>query len=556
MHYVFISNITFEYGNKKNMTNLVNPTIVSHLEQSEASKPSDKDNQFSNMSEKKKEFHEHGYPDEQFETVVSDNLHCAICSCVLKEPVMCKNEHCFCRGCITQHLENFQTCPSCNQDLTVESLAVAPRVLRNLLSEQKIRCDHHDRGCPEIVQLGNLASHVAVCGKAPVVCANEECCSKINREDQFQHQGEECKFRKRKCENCKEIGKSLGGLSAHVEKLSASIDEVKIGLTQVQNKFKEIENAPSDQATKDSSSKLKNAKNLDEYTYVVAGGYGNNSKPIRSAEVFNKMTNSWLNTQPMKLCRASASSVVYNGQVLVAGGVSGNQHVVSSMETFSRNASAFVPPHWSNLIANLPKPLQGHRTVWYNDRLIVLGGYDNAHMIYEIQLHFPFVTKALAKLPSSRPMQGCGAVLANDKIYIFGGSKNSEATADVTMYDIPKNEFKELAPLPYEVCNMATATFGENVILAGGSNTTTQNKNTVISYNIKTQKSTELPPMKVHRSECCAVVDGNTLVVMGGSTYSWNVPHDSVEAFDFKTSEWSPLPSMREARRAFIAEIV
>ena len=512
-------------------------------------------------------FHEYGYPDEQFETVVSDSLHCAICSCVLRDPVMCKNEHCFCRGCITKHLENSQTCPCCNQDLTVESLAVAPRILRNLLSEQRIRCDHQERGCQEIVQLGNLASHVAVCGKAPVVCANEECSSEINREDQFRHQGEECKFRERKCENCEkmgsmvsEIGTSLGGLSAHVEKLSASVDEVKVGLTQVQNKFKEIENARNDQAAKKdpSTSKLKKGKNLDENAYVVAGGYGNDNTPIRSAEVFDKTTNSWVQVQPMKVSRARASSVVYNGQVLVAGGVSGDKQVVSSMETFSRNASAFVPPQWSNLIANLPKPLQGHHIVQYDDRLIVLGGYENTYMIYEIQLHFPFVTKALAKLPSSRPMQGCGVVLANDKIYIFGGGKNREATADVTMYDIPKNEFKELAPLPYEVCNMATATFGENVILVGGSdeyNSVRYAKDTVISYNIKTQESTELPPMKVKRSRCCAVLDGNTLVVMGGVSKHSNTL-DSVEAFDYETSEWSLLPSMREARKEFIAEIM
>ena len=45
----------------------------------------------------------------------------------------------------------------------------------------------------------------------------------------------------------------------------------------------------------------------------------------------------------------------------------------------------------------------------------------------------------------------------NDKILIFGGDKGSEqATANVTMYDITKNEFKELEPLPYEVRDMAT----------------------------------------------------------------------------------------------------
>ncbi|CAB4041098.1 E3 ubiquitin- ligase NRDP1 [Paramuricea clavata] len=518
------------------------------------------------MTEENKHFHEFGYPDEQFETVVSENLHCAICSCVFKDPVMCKNEHCFCRGCITKHLQNYHTCPSCNQDLTVESLADVPRILRNLLSEQRIRCDHHERGCEEIVQLGNLASHVAVCGKAPVVCANEECSSEINREDQFRHQGEECRFRKVKCQNCEEMGSlvqefgtSLGLLCEHVEKLNTTVNEMKTGLTAMENRLKETENARSDQAMGNGRScDQATQEDSKEYGYVVAGGYDQSDQPKNSVEVFDKTTNSWIKMKPMKKQRANASSVVYNGHVLVTGGISDGNHIVSSMEQLKCSASPFVLPSWSNLMANLPRPLTGHRTVQYNGVLIVLGGYDacGSDMIYEIQLHFPFNTKVLAKLPPTTPIKGCGTVLANDKILMFGGYEVYQATAKVTMYDITKNEFKELTPLPYVVCNMATVKCRENVILAGGAANKTNNnrKKTVISYNIETEESTELPPMTWERCECCAIVDGNSLVVMGG--HGGMQILRSVEAFDFKTSKWSGLPLMNEGRKGFIAEIV
>ena len=506
-----------------------------------------------------KGFCEFGYPDEQFETVVSENLHCAICSCVFKDPVMCKNEHCFCRGCITKHLQNYHTCPSCNQDLTVESLADAPRILRNLLSEQRIRCDHHERGCEEIVQLGNLASHVAVCGKAPVVCANEECSSEINREDQFRHQGEECRFRKVKCQNCEEMGPMVQTITTSLGGLVEKVDEMKTGLKAMENRFDGMKNTHCDQATPaDRSNDVKDAKrpNGNEYAYVVAGGYNSNS-----VEIFDKTTNSWIQLQSMNKIRGNASSVVYNGQVLVTGG--SERHVLTSTEQFSHSANPFVPPSWSNLSVNLPRPLRGHRTVLYNGRLIVLGGYDDdgneCDMIYEIQLHFPFTTKVLAELPPTTPIKGCGAVLANDKILMFGGrtrEESNQATANVTMYDITKNEFKELALLSYEVCNMATVKCGENVILAGGAAIYPESdtKTTVISYNIETEESTELPRMKQMRCDCCAVVDGNSLVVMGG--YAGRSTLNSVEVFDFNTSKWSDLPSMKGARRGFIAEIV
>ena len=100
-------------------------------------------------------------------------------------------------------------------------------------------------------------------------------------------------------------------------------------------------------------------------------------------------------------------------------------------------------------------PLRRHCTVLYYGCLVVLGGgdgNDDSDLIYEIQLQSPFNTKILAKLPSARPTAGCGAVLVNDKIFIFGGSNGSQAAkANLTMYDITKNELKKLKPLPYEV---------------------------------------------------------------------------------------------------------
>ena len=458
------------------------------------------------MAEVRKSFQTFGYPDEQFETVVNENLLCGICSCVFKDPVMCKNEHFFCRGCITKHLENYHTCSCCNQDLTVETLAHAPRILRNLLSEQRIRCDHHKRGCQEIVQLGNLESHVSVCGKTPVLCENEECSSEINREDQFRHQSKECRFPKEKCRNCKEVSSvvqeirtSLSGLHGKVEMVNTSVEDIKIGLTEIENKIKEIESTPTNNASQAGpSSEFNDVKHPKQYGYLVAGG--------NTAEVFDKVSNCWIELKPMKMIRSSASSVLYNGNVLVSGG-SSQGRVMSSMEQWSFNISPFTLPCWSNLAVKLPRPLQGHQTVLYKGRLIVLGGgdgNDDSDLIYEIQLQSPFNTKILAKLPSARLVGGFGAVLVNDKILIFGGGKGSKAaTANVTMYDITRNEFKELEPLPYEVRNMATVKFGENVILAGGSGKygiTSKIKNTVVSYNIETQKSTELPPMKNYPS--------------------------------------------------------
>ena len=68
--------------------------------------------------------------------------------------------------------------------------------------------------------------------------------------------------------------------------------------------------------------KVEGIKQSSECAYVVAGGYGKDGKPLSSAEVFDKTSNSWIPLKPMKTCRAESSSVVYNGQVFVTGGTS------------------------------------------------------------------------------------------------------------------------------------------------------------------------------------------------------------------------------------------
>ena len=139
---------------------------------------------------------ETGYEDELFQYPVGPSLHCCICTNVIKDPVMCHNEHIFCRACITTHLMYSQTCPNCMQPLTVETLRQAPRGIRNMLDELQIRCEFFDRGCGRFVQLGDLERHVADCGFAPAVCSNEGCRLEVNKRDLLHHETTVCELRK------------------------------------------------------------------------------------------------------------------------------------------------------------------------------------------------------------------------------------------------------------------------------------------------------------------------------------------------------------------------
>ncbi len=58
----------------------------------------------------------------------------------------------------------------------------------------------------------------------------------------------------------------------------------------------------------------------------------------------------------------------------------------------------------------------------------------------------------------------------------------------MVLYDIKKNECKQLAPLPYEVSDMATVRWGDNIVVIGGADKDANELDTVIMYNVKTEQ--------------------------------------------------------------------
>ena len=186
-----------------------------------------------------------GYDDERFESIVNQNFHCLICYNVLKDPVMCRrNEHFFCRGCITEHLRrNSHRCPTCADELTVETLQDVPRVVKNYLNELSIRCDHSDRGCRELVQLQNLQRHVAECGFSPIVCGNQGCGETISKRDRTYHESELCQIRKLKCHNCGEISTMMAGMEMKIGNVDTKMAHTDTKLNNINGKIANIDTA-------------------------------------------------------------------------------------------------------------------------------------------------------------------------------------------------------------------------------------------------------------------------------------------------------------------------
>ena len=498
---------------------------------------------------------------------------------------------------------NSQTCPTCTQPLTVQTLRRAPRTVTNLLGELKIRCDFVDRGCGKIVDLGDLGRHVADCGFAPAVCSNEGCQLEVNKQDLLHHETAVCKLRRVQCHSCNDIRRDMDTLKVslaaineklqkteknfeRVEKLSQTVNKIETNVNAVEanavakvqeqlykqeegNRQLKVDNVEIKKSLNEITKQLEKitqqrwhevqaeqlkkgiaeADEMDRELKVVVAG-GSNERILNSVEMFSLATGTWARLQPMKERCEGASSVMHNHQFVVLGGWG-----KKSIEKLSLNAvhvDQSIP--WENVPVELPGGLPGHCTVVYYGRLILIGGFDInkfeiSDAITEISLVPPLTRKLLATMPQRRCRHG--VAIFGDKILIVGGQETgspNSALSSVVMYDITKNECQDLASLPCPVYEMATVKWGDDhVMIMGGADKARHPLNKVLVYNIKTQKSYMLPNMKYKRKGCVAAVVKDTVIVMGGRDERGNFLK-SVESFRFDRYSWGELAKMHEAR--------
>ena len=172
-------------------------------------------------------------------------------------------------------------------------------------------------------------------------------------------------------------------------------------------------------------------------------------------------------------------------------------------------------------------------------------------MISELQLTLPCTLKELCQMPQPRDFHGAESF--EDKVLILGGQDDNDVLDSVLEFDPEKNECKELPSLPHPIHEMSTVRWRDQVIVLGGCDKDDQAVNDVFMYDCKTGKIAALPSMLEKRHNCCAVITGNTIVVMGGQ----NDDHlSSVECFTMGGSTWEYLPSMNKTRSAAVAEVL
>ena len=282
---------------------------------------------------------------------------------------------------------------------------------------------------------------------------------------------------------------------------------------------------------------------------LIAGGFGDGT----GTEIFSWERNVWFEVSPMNEEHVDASSFIYKDQLFVVGGRS-----TKAIETLNLSV---LPLKWRKFPRELPFKCNDFQTVVCQQTVIHIGGYNYAkrqtsNMISELQLTSPSscFMKELCQMPE--PRQCHSAEVFEDKVLILGGYNDCGDTLDsVLEFDPKRNQCEEMPKLPVPLARMATVRWREEVVVLGGRNKEGEAVNDVFMYNIKTGKITVLPSMLEKRWGCCAVITGNTIVVMGGMNENGE-DLDTIECFSMGGSTWEYLPAMNKTRCYAAAEVL
>ena len=517
-----------------------------------------------------------GYDEERFVTTVNRNFLCLICFNVLKDPVLCpRNQHCFCRGCITKHLENSQKCPTCADELTEETLAEPQRMIKDYLNELNIRCVYHDRGSEEIVQLQHLDQHEDSCGFTPAVCTNPGCGATLNMRDLPIHESELCEYRKLKCHSCGEMTKTLADMEkrlarmetnqennqkkiANLEKNIATNVEAQIRNTDttMQNNMAILETKLAESVEKIVEQNMaKNTANMEgkleavnnevkglktalveafdqmkDVLVKMDGKKEENAMKVTNApsgdreniivaggygndsvEMFNWRQRTWSPLQSLPKKRYGATSFVYNNQVVIVGGHCGGYGYVDDIIRMNVDSQPDLSIHWSECPVKLPAKLAHHSSVLYEDKLMVTGGHD--------------------------------------------GNATSDKFHEVQV--IPPYTVKTLSRMPKLRQNHCTEIFDDSLLIVGGrkSGFCRDNLSSVVLCDIKNNVCKQLAPLPYEVSRMATVRWGDNVVVIGGADKR-SKPLNTVIMYNVKTEQSHMLPPMRCKRAGCTAVVV
>ena len=347
-------------------------------------------------------------------------------------------------------------------------------------------------------------------------------------------------------ENVDEIKETQAEIKADQVMFKAEVREQFERVTEMLNQLLQGRNANNNGAQA-----MEPLVPVNDQDIIILGGHNGPTwdEVTNTVEKFNIVEGKSTELPRMNQPRVQSASCVYNNNIMVTGGCSG-QGAPDSIEVLNMNQH---PLRWMMFQGKLPFKLSAHVAIVYQDKLYVIGGHNwsenkTSDLIHELALAEPYNAKVQARM--LEPREGHSAEIVNGKLLIFGGRTTvncKDATDSVLVYDFTTKKFKPCPSLPKPVCRMSTVTCGNMIIVIGGLDKIGRILNDVIMYDTETGRSERLPSLNHKRYGHSAVIMHDVIVVLGG----WNKEQkylNSVETFTLGDDAWKELPGMKKKR--------
>ena len=511
---------------------------------------------------------DYGYDEGRFVSSVNRNFLCHICYNVLKDPVQCRrNEHHFCRRCITQHLGNNHTCPTCLDELTVETLGESQRIFKNYVNELKIRCGYVDRGCIAVIQLQYLERHEATCEFAPVYCSNEGCGYVLNRRNLIHHEREVCKFRELKCLSCA-MTKMLEGMGKRMEKWKLESQEEEWKLKREKDKVECIR----------IRMKLKHEKaQLEFLVKEMKFERGKAEPPVKEVELkreIAKITEMELIAMKVEVQFQVEEVILFkleNGKAESTGKrllllqlKEIERELKSILEELNVNVKAYKKQldlltlevklnEMENDLVEInrklegavdPKPAPQQERARGSKHVIVLGGRDeDGQSLTSIEGYIFREERWIELPPMNIPRFFMSSVVVHNEIIVSGGDTGATITDTIEILNLDETPLQwniSAVKLPVPLSGHQTVAYGGKLITIGGHDGN-EGRNSDQIYEVlltapyTTRVLGSLPqPRAWHGAE---LVNDKIFIFGGGRNPA--VPNDDVLVYDLSTNECS-----------------
>ncbi len=196
--------------------------------------------------------------------------------------------------------------------------------------------------------------------------------------------------------------------------------------------------------------------------YVIGGQSGD--QVLASTERYDPKDNVWSTLAPKSIAVAEVSAAVIGGRIYVPGGRLASGEATNVLEVYDPRQD-----RWEER-APLPMALSAYAIAAFEGRLYVFGGWDGKHAFASVYEYDPEkdAWHTDTPMPTARAFAG-GAVIGSH-IYVMGGYDGTEALTANEAFLPGESQWIQIAPLPSGRYAMGAAAIAGIIHIVGGEN--------------------------------------------------------------------------------------